>query len=104
MGLIKGSVGDRFVVPCVDLVITVTTTGPTTPDTTSTDTTGTDTRSTAAAVHRVAAADCQRMIWAGHRWIIGPGAEPAPAPSLWPGTQASLDAGYQWLEAPPWEG
>ena len=29
-----------------------------------------------------------------------PGEEPAEAPSLWPGTQASFDAGYQWLEVP----
>ena len=51
---------------------------------------------------QVAAADCQRMVWqddaTGGRWVIGPGEEPAEAPSLWPGTQASFDAGYQWLE------
>ena len=38
------------------------------------------------------------MIWRGDRWVIAPGPEPAPTPSLWPGTQAALDAGYQWLE------
>jgi len=80
MGFIKGSVGDDFVVPCVDLVITATFGG---------------------ATHRIAAADCQRMVWDGHRWIIGPGQEPAAAPSLWPGTQESFDAGYQWLETGP---
>ena len=32
--------------------------------------------------------------------MIGAGEEPAPAPSLWPGSQASFDAGYQWLEVP----
>lgn len=84
MGFIKGRVGDDFVVPCVDLVVTASirdaqTVGP----------------------HRVAAADCQRMVWAQDRWVIGPGAEPAPAPSVWPGTQASFDAGYLWLQETP---
>lgn len=77
MGLIKGSVGVDFVVPCVDFVLTATAAGQT---------------------HRVAVADCQRMVWTGDRWMIGRGPEPAAAPSLWPGTRASLAAGYQWLE------
>ena len=50
---------------------------------------------------RIAVADCQRMVWHRDRWIIAPGAEAAPTPSLWPGTQASYDAGYQWLEVEP---
>ena len=84
MGFIKGTVGDDFVVPCVDFVVTATIgSGP-------------------PRVHRVAMADCQRMVWHVDRWVIGPGPEPAPAPSLWPGTPASLDAGYRWLEAPAW--
>ena len=57
---------------------------------------------TAGQVNRIAAADCQRMVWQDDRWVIGPGDEPAPAPSLWPGNRASIDAGYQWLEAPQW--
>ena len=77
MGLIKGTVGEDFVIGCVDFVITATTAGQT---------------------NRIAAADCQRMVWRNGRWVIGPGDEPAPAPSLWPGGQASFDAGYQWLE------
>ena len=32
--------------------------------------------------------------------VIGPGKEPAQAASVWPGSQASVDAGYQWLEVP----
>ena len=79
MGFIKGTVGDDFVIPCIDFIITATT--------------------TAGQPQQVAAADCQRMVWHG-RWVIGPGEEPAPAPSLWPGSQASFDAGYQWLEVP----
>lgn len=79
MGFIKGTVGADFVVPCVDFVVTA----------------STDRGSTEVAV-----ADCQRMVWSEGRWMIGPGAEPAPAPSLWPGSQASIDAGYQWLDVP----
>lgn len=82
MGLIKGVVGEDFVVPCVDFILTATLPG--------------------GSSQQVAAADCQRMVWqddaTGGRWMIGPGEEPAEAPSLWPGTQASFDAGYQWLE------
>jgi hypothetical protein len=81
MGFIKGIVGGDFVVPCVDFVITAAVNG--------------------ATAQRIAAADCQRMVWSEDRWVIGPGEEPAPAPSLWPGTQESFDAGYQWLEVTP---
>lgn len=80
MGFIKGTVGDDFVVPCIDFIITATIAG--------------------GQPQQVAAADCQRMVWHEGRWMVGPGDEPAPAPSLWPGSQASFDAGYQWLEVP----
>lgn len=80
MGFIKGTVGDGFVIPCIDFIVTATT--------------------TTGQPQQVAAADCQRMVWQDTRWVIGPGHEPAPAPSLWPGSQASFDAGYQWLEVP----
>ncbi len=50
---------------------------------------------------RIAVADCQHMLWQDDRWVIAPGEEAAPMPSLWPGTQASYDAGYQWLEVQP---
>ncbi|MEO5665294.1 MAG: hypothetical protein ABIR39_18670 [Nocardioides sp.] len=85
MGYIKGTVGDDFVVPCIDFIVTATIT-----------TNG----AAAGQPQQVAAADCQRMVWQDGRWVIGPGEEPAPAPSLWPGSQASFDAGYQWLEVP----
>jgi len=80
MGYIKGTVGDDFVVPCIDFIVTATI--------------------AAGQRQQVAAADCQRTVWQDDRWVIGPGEEPAPAPSLWPGSQASFDAGYQWLEVP----
>lgn len=50
---------------------------------------------------RIAVADCQRMTWTGDRWVIARGDEATPTPSLWPGSQASYDAGYQWVEVEP---
>jgi len=75
MGLVKASDGGDWVVVCVDFEVDA----------------------TLARTVRVAVADCARMAWAGDRWVIGPGAEPAPAPSIWPGTQAAIDAGYKEL-------
>ena len=52
-----------------------------------------------AAYHSTARAgvgDCQRMVWTGDRWLIGPGAQPASAPSTWPGSADCVRAG--WLE------
>jgi hypothetical protein len=76
MGLIKGTVGAGFAVVCLDLSIDIVLDG-----------TGTQT----------AAVDCQRMVRTGGRWMIGPGAEPAAAGSIWPGTDAALDAGFKEL-------
>jgi hypothetical protein len=87
--------GVRYVVPCVDFVLVV---------------------SDLTTTYRAATADCQRMVWqpaphptdrdvvaagppiAGGRWVIGAGAEPVPAPSLWPGTDAAAEAGYRTLQ------
>jgi hypothetical protein len=77
MGLVKATDGGDWVVACVDFEVDATLT----------------------RTARVAVADCQRMVWAGSRWVIGPGAEPAPAPSIWPGTDASIDAGYKELRS-----
>jgi hypothetical protein len=77
MGLVKATDGGDWVVVCVDFEVDA----------------------TLARTARVAVADCQRMVWAGNRWVIGPGAEPAPAPSIWPGTDASIDAGYKELRS-----
>jgi hypothetical protein len=75
MGQIKGSVGPDFVVPCIDFEIDV----------------------TLQQTSRGAAADCQRMVWTGSRWLVGPGTEPAPAPSVWPDTDTAIGVGYRDL-------
>ncbi len=75
MGQIKGSVGPDFVVPCVDFQVDV----------------------TLQQTARGAVADCQRMVWHRDRWMIGPGEEPALAPSVWPGTDLATDVGYRDL-------
>jgi hypothetical protein len=75
MGLIKGSVGPDFVVACVDFQFDA----------------------TLQTTQHVASADCQRMIWQGERWIIGPGSEPAVPPSVWADTDEAIAVGYQDL-------
>ena len=75
MGLIKGTVGEEFAVVCVNFEFTV----------------------TVEQTSRIAIADCQRMAWVGDRWVIGAGPEPAPAPSVWPGTEAAIAAGWRDL-------
>lgn len=75
MGLLKGTVGTDFVVPCIDLELDITLT------------------STA----RGAVGDCQRMLWQAGRWMIGPGPEPAVAPSVWPDSDLAVKVGYRDL-------
>lgn len=75
MGLFKGQVGDDYVVPCVDFEFAL----------------------VLGRAARVAAADCQRMVWTGGRWLIGAGSEPAGSPNAWPDTDAAIAAGYRDL-------
>ncbi|MGN6606018.1 MAG: hypothetical protein ACTHMS_03265 [Jatrophihabitans sp.] len=82
MGLIKGTVGADFVVPCVDFELDVTIT----------------------QTARGATADCQRMDWhpepavpAGGRWMLAAGPEPATPPSVWPDTDLAVAVGYRDL-------
>jgi hypothetical protein len=79
MGQIKGTVGPDFIVPCIDFELDVTLT----------------------QTARGAVADCQRMVWQpdakGGRWMVGPGAEPAIPPSVWPDTDLAISVGYRDL-------
>jgi hypothetical protein len=52
---------------------------------------------TLTSTARAAIADCQRMVWEGTRWVIGPGPEPAGPPSAWPDTDAAINCGYKDL-------
>jgi len=47
------------------------------------------------ATVRAGLGDCQRMVWHQDRWRIGPGAQPAFAPSTWPGSAQCVLAGWQ---------
>ena len=79
MGLVKGSVGPNFVIPCIDFELDV----------------------TLAQTARGAVADCQRMVWQpdahGGRWMVGQGDEPATPPSVWPDTDLAISVGYRDL-------
>jgi len=87
MGLVKAVDGPDWAVVCVDFEVDA----------------------TMAKTARIAAADCQRMTWhtgpAANstgvadtgRWVIAAGAEPAQPPSIWPGTDAAINAGYHNL-------
>lgn len=78
MGMVKATDGPDWVVVCVDFEVDA----------------------TLKSSGRVAVADCQRMTWdpsGAVRWLVGPGAEPAVAPSIWPGTDAAIDAGWKDL-------
>lgn len=84
MGLIKGSVGPDYVIACADFELDVTLT----------------------ETVRGAVADCQRMVWSptaggAARWMIGPGAEPATPPSVWPDTDTAIAVGYHDLRREP---
>ncbi len=75
MGLIKGTVTDDYAVVCVDFLV--------------------DAQMVKSA--RAASADCQRMVWTGGGWKIGPGPEPARPAAIWPGSDASFDYGWKEL-------
>ena len=83
-GQIKGTDGEHWTLACVLL----------------------DVRATITASARIGYGHCERMQWhddeQGGRWMIAPGAQPAQAPSTWPGSQAAVDAGWStWVDAGP---
>ncbi|MGL5825279.1 MAG: hypothetical protein ACRCYU_10755 [Nocardioides sp.] len=53
------------------------------------------------SVGEIAFAHCEPMQWIEGRWMLAPGAPPAPAPATWPGTALALDAGWRtWTPTP----
>lgn len=50
--------------------------------------------------YRMGWGHCHRMQWTDGRWQIAPGAQPATAPSAWPGSNAAVAAGWlTWQDA-----
>ncbi|KGN41035.1 hypothetical protein [Knoellia aerolata] len=76
-GQVKGTDGPSWVVACVLLRVDA----------------------TIARTATIAYGHCERMQWNDDRWQIGPGAQPATAPSTWPGTDLAASAGWlAWAE------
>ena len=77
---IKASDGPDWVLACVQLDVTV----------------------VVVEESRFGYGHCERMQWADDRWMIAPGDPPAQAPSTWPASQRSLDAGWLlWVDQEP---
>lgn len=80
-GQVKGVDGSGWVLACVLLEV----------------------RATITTEARIGYGYCERMQWHTGRWMIGPGAPPATAPSTWPGSPVSVQAGWRpWAD--PGEG
>jgi hypothetical protein len=59
-----------------------------------------DVRASIAGDARIGYGHCARMEWQHGRWIIAPGAQPARAPSVWPGSELAVTAGWRtWTPA-----
>ena len=77
-GLIKGGDGPDWAVACVLL----------------------DVQAWIKTESRMGYGLCSRMEWVDGRWLVAAGAEPAPAPSAWPGSNAAAAAGWlAWRES-----
>ena len=76
-GQVKGTDGPDWVLACVLLRVDA----------------------TIARSASIAYGHCERLAWSQGRWQIAPGAQPAPAPSTWPGTDQATQAG--WLTWAP---
>lgn len=72
-GLVKGTDGPDWVLACVLL----------------------DVRADAVTHAEIGYGHCERMAWHDRRWMIAPGTPPAPAPSVWPGSDLALKAGWR---------
>ena len=76
-GVVKGSDGPGWTVACVLL----------------------DVQAWIKTESRMGYGLCSRMEWIDGRWQVANGAEPAPAPSAWPGSNAAVAAGWlNWRE------
>lgn len=53
-----------------------------------------DVQASIKSVSRIGYGYCARMQWVGDRWMVAVGAEPARAPSTWPGSKAAVAAGW----------
>lgn len=74
---VKGTDGPDWVLACVQLDVTA----------------------AAQEQTRFGFGHCERMQWSGDRWLIAAGKQPAQAPSTWPGSQRSLEAGWlMWVD------
>jgi len=77
-GLVKGIDGPDWTVACVLVEV----------------------RATIAVEARMGYGHCEQMQWHAGRWMIVPGTPPAKAPSTWPGSELSVQAGWRtWAEA-----
>ncbi|MBK8462868.1 MAG: hypothetical protein IPL36_07535 [Nigerium sp.] len=77
-GQVKGTDGPDWVLACVLL----------------------DVRAAIVTDARIGYGHCERMVWTGGRWLIGPGTPPATAPSTWPGSDLAIQAGWRTFEEP----
>lgn len=79
-GQVKGSDGPDWVLACVLL----------------------DVKASLSHEARMAYGHCEAMTWQEDRWVIESGADVAPAPSTWPGTDLAAKAGWRtWAPARP---
>ena len=79
MGLVKGSDGPGWTLACVLMDVTA----------------------SIKADTRMGYGLCARMEWIQGRWQIAAGADPAAAPSAWPGSNAASSAGWRtWTQEP----
>lgn len=81
-GLVKGADGPDWVVACVLL----------------------DVQASVVADARVGYGHCARMAWRQDRWLIASGPQPARAPSVWPGSEQAIVAGWRAWTLLPREG
>ena len=77
-GQVKGTDGSDWVLACVLL----------------------DVRAAIVTDARIGYGHCERMTWTEGRWLIGPGTPPAKAPSVWPGSDLAVQAGWRTFQEP----